>query len=184
MTFNMLVLPAPLRPTSPTLSPARTVNEASTRVSRPPTSTLRARAWSTHHCAWSPVVARNRFRSLSVVLALRRPWLWQFVRHARGSWQRRRLCGRTARGHPPARGCPAGAPGLDASRRWRGGGWWRRARDRSADGRRLLDPRRAAGRSAGDLPRRRRAVRRGDARLGLRGVGGRGWAAGDRRLQR
>src|SRR5256885_10492096 len=42
-----LVLPAPLRPTRPTLSPARTVKLASTNVRRPPTSTARFLAWST-----------------------------------------------------------------------------------------------------------------------------------------
>ena len=34
-TLSRLVLPAPLRPTRPTLSPARTLNEASARVRRP-----------------------------------------------------------------------------------------------------------------------------------------------------
>src|SRR4051794_17224376 len=47
MTLSMLVLPAPFRPTRPTLSPARTVKVASSRVNRPPTSTLRPRTLST-----------------------------------------------------------------------------------------------------------------------------------------
>ena len=38
-TLNRLVLPAPLRPTRPTLSRGMTVNEASATTSRPPTST-------------------------------------------------------------------------------------------------------------------------------------------------
>ena len=46
-TLSRLVLPAPLRPTRPTLSPARTRNDASSRVRRPPTSTLSWRASST-----------------------------------------------------------------------------------------------------------------------------------------
>ena len=46
-TLSRLVLPAPLRPTRPTLSPARTRNDASSNVRRPPTSTLSWRASST-----------------------------------------------------------------------------------------------------------------------------------------
>ena len=38
MTLSIVVLPVPLRPTSPTLSPARSLNEAPSRVTRLPTS--------------------------------------------------------------------------------------------------------------------------------------------------
>src|SRR5262245_18159193 len=49
MTFSIVVLPAPLRPTRPTLSPARSVNEARSSVGRPPTSIDSSRTWSTDH---------------------------------------------------------------------------------------------------------------------------------------
>ena len=45
-TLNRLVLPAPLRPTMPTLSRAITVKLAESTTSRPPTSTEIAWAWS------------------------------------------------------------------------------------------------------------------------------------------
>src|SRR5215831_6041906 len=47
MTFRSDVLPAPLRPTRPTLSPGCSENDASVRVWRPPTSTASSRTWST-----------------------------------------------------------------------------------------------------------------------------------------
>src|SRR5580704_8472465 len=59
-TRSRLVFPAPLRPTNPTLSPARTVNDASTKVRRPPTSTLRSRTWSTRPLWRSAVVRGER----------------------------------------------------------------------------------------------------------------------------
>ena len=46
-TRNRLVLPAPLRPTRPTLSRGMTVKSADSTTSRPPTSTESACAWST-----------------------------------------------------------------------------------------------------------------------------------------
>src|SRR5438270_8111082 len=46
-TFSRLVLPAPLRPTRPTLSPAATVNEASLSTRLATTSMARFRTWST-----------------------------------------------------------------------------------------------------------------------------------------
>ena len=46
-TRSRLVLPAPLRPTRPTLSRARIVKAASSTTKRPPTSTLTPRTWST-----------------------------------------------------------------------------------------------------------------------------------------
>src|SRR5918993_5694863 len=46
-TLNRLVLPAPLRPTMPTLSRAITVKLAESTTRRPPTSTEIAWAWST-----------------------------------------------------------------------------------------------------------------------------------------
>src|SRR5260370_1369528 len=45
--FSRVVLPAPFLPTRPTLSPARTMNDASSKVTRPPTSTCRCLASST-----------------------------------------------------------------------------------------------------------------------------------------
>ena len=47
-TLSKLVLPAPLRPTRPTLSPARKPKVARDKTVRPPTSTLSSRASSTH----------------------------------------------------------------------------------------------------------------------------------------
>src|SRR5712691_2859502 len=46
-TLRRLVLPAPLRPTSPTLSPAATVKLASDKTRRAATSMARLRTWST-----------------------------------------------------------------------------------------------------------------------------------------
>ena len=46
-TRNRLVLPAPLRPTRPTLSRGMTVKSADSTTSRPPTSTESPWAWST-----------------------------------------------------------------------------------------------------------------------------------------
>src|SRR5712692_3083844 len=46
-TLSRLVLPAPLRPTSPTLSPAATVKLASDKTRRAATSMARLRTWST-----------------------------------------------------------------------------------------------------------------------------------------
>src|SRR5262245_15544533 len=46
MTLSIDVLPAPLRPTRPTLSPGWRENEARESVIRPPTSTSRSRTWS------------------------------------------------------------------------------------------------------------------------------------------
>ena len=63
-TFSRLVLPAPLRPTRPTLSPARSENDASAKVRRPPTSTDSERAWSTLHGPTRARPGRNRFRAL------------------------------------------------------------------------------------------------------------------------
>ena len=57
MTFSSDVLPAPLRPTRPTLSPGCSENEAPVVVNRPPTSTLRSRTWSTKSC-YCPCVDR------------------------------------------------------------------------------------------------------------------------------
>jgi len=45
-TLNKVVLPAPLRPTIPTLSRGMTVKVAPATTSRPPTSTESACAWS------------------------------------------------------------------------------------------------------------------------------------------
>src|SRR5712664_1249108 len=58
-TFRRLVLPAPLRPTSPTLSPAATVKLASDRTRRAATSMARLRTWST-----SPDVTHTAGRRL------------------------------------------------------------------------------------------------------------------------
>ena len=61
MTFSSEVLPAPLRPTRPTLSPACNENEAPVVVNRPPTSTLRSRTWSTRHCRAHGLRAEDQF---------------------------------------------------------------------------------------------------------------------------
>ena len=63
MTFSSEVLPAPLRPTSPTLSPACSENEAPVVVNRPPTSTLRSRTWSTRHCRARRLRSQDQFFS-------------------------------------------------------------------------------------------------------------------------
>src|SRR3954453_18163391 len=46
-TLSKVVLPAPLRPTSPTLSRACTVNDTPSSRTVPPASIRRLRAWST-----------------------------------------------------------------------------------------------------------------------------------------
>src|SRR5689334_21590087 len=54
MTLSMLVLPAPLRPMRPTLSPGWMVKDAPTSVSTPPTSTDRSTTRSTAQVWWLP----------------------------------------------------------------------------------------------------------------------------------
>src|SRR5205823_6362096 len=49
MVRKRVVLPAPFRPTSPTLSPAWTVNEASSTTTRPATSIVSSWVLSTAH---------------------------------------------------------------------------------------------------------------------------------------
>src|SRR6266511_5157644 len=50
--LRRLVFPAPLRPTSPTLSPARSVNEAPSTTRAPPTSTARSRTCNMARTVW------------------------------------------------------------------------------------------------------------------------------------
>src|SRR5262249_24181865 len=69
MTFRSEVLPAPLRPTSPTLSPACSENDASVSVYRPPTSTASSRTCNTaYHGTGAPGAPRRDFRCCAPLL--------------------------------------------------------------------------------------------------------------------
>ena len=70
-TFSSVVLPAPLRPTRPTLSRARTVNDTPSSRIVPPASMRRFRAWSTGpgwHAA-TRTSSRNSVRPVTEPLA-------------------------------------------------------------------------------------------------------------------
>ena len=77
-TFSRLVLPAPLRPTRPTLSPGATVKLASDSTRRPPTSTLRRAGYEHGRPGWQRCLAVTTAISLGFVATSRPPTrLWR-----------------------------------------------------------------------------------------------------------